>query len=510
MKPQRAHRSAPAFAEGFGASAVARSASEGGKALAERAIARLKASRYIWLSALVALIATPAFADNARWGAGYFPNVALTTHEGRPVRFYDDLVKGKIVAIDLIYTTCKYACPLETARMVQVQRALGDRVGRDIFFYSITIDPEHDTPAVLKDYAEKYHVGPGWQFLTGSASDIDLLSRKLGLYSEPDPANPDGHTPMLLVGNEVTGQWMRNSALDNPRFLARTIGDWLNSWESGARAALKPFAEAPTIDNFDQGEYTFRNHCAACHTIGGGDAIGPDLKGVTAAREPQWLRRFIATPEKLLDEHDPIAAALLARFKQVRMPNLYLSDADAALLVNYLARENGDRVAPAPTAPMRSMGGMPDGAPRTAASPRPSARPSLSPVDLGTLLDPYLRIQQALANDSFAGVSDSALALATAAMKLGSRGAAVKAAVNPFAQAGDVGAARAAFGGLSEAVLRLAGASGITFEGRAAIAYCPMARKYWLQKGDTVDNPYYGKQMSDCGRLVSDIPTFNQ
>jgi protein SCO1/2 len=444
-------------------------------------------------------------ADNARWGAGYFPNVTLTTHEGKRVRFYDDLVKGKIVAIDLIYTTCKYACPLETARMVQVQRALGDRVGRDIFFYSMTIDPEHDTPAVLKDYAEKYHVGPGWQFLTGSAADIDLLSKKLGLYSEPDPSNPDGHTPMLLIGNEVTGQWLRNSALDNPKFLARTIGDWLNSWESGAKEALKPFAEAPSIDNFDQGQYTFRNHCAACHTIGGGDAIGPDLKDVTAIREPQWLRRFIATPEKLLDEHDPIATALLARFKQVRMPNLYLTDADAALLTDYLARASGDTAAAASMAPMRSMGSMPDAAPRAATPSRAPAKAPVSAADFDALLDPYFRIQQALANDSFVGVSDSALALATAAMKLGSRGAAVKAAVNPFAQASDVVTARAAFGGLSEAILRLANASGVTFADRAAIAYCPMARKYWLQKGDTVQNPYYGKQMSDCGRIVSDI-----
>jgi protein SCO1/2 len=461
---------------------------------------------------IAAVLAAAAIvsADNAQWGAGYFPNVTLTTHEGKRVRFYDDLVKGKIVAIDLIYTTCKYACPLETARMVQVQRALGDRVGRDIFFYSITIDPEHDTPAVLKDYAEKYHVGPGWQFLTGSASDIDLLSRKLGLYSEPDPTNPDGHTPMLLVGNEVTGQWMRNSALDNPKFLARTIGDWLNSWESGARAALKPFAEAPSIDNFDQGAYTFRNHCAACHTIGGGDAIGPDLKGVTAAREPQWLRRFIATPEKLLDEHDPIATTLLARFKQVRMPNLSLGDADAALLVDYLARENGDTVAAAPVPKMPAMAAMPDAAPEAAAPRRKAVPPTISVADLGALLDPYLRIQQALASDSFAGVSDSALALATTAMKLGSRGAAVKAAVNPFAQANDVGAARAAFGSVSDAILRLASASGLTFAGRAEIAYCPMARKYWLQKGNTVQNPYYGKQMSDCGRIVADIPTFNQ
>src|ERR1041384_2454650 len=85
-------------------------------------------------------------------GAASIPNVPLTTHEGRTVRFFDDLVKGKIVAIDLIYTTCQYACPLETARLAQVQRLLGDRLGRDGLFYSISIDPEHDTPEVLRAY----------------------------------------------------------------------------------------------------------------------------------------------------------------------------------------------------------------------------------------------------------------------------------------------------------------------------------------------------------------------
>src|SRR4026209_2858231 len=111
--------------------------------------------------------AAPAAADNARWGAGYFPNVTLTTQDGVEVRFYDDLVKGKIVAINLIYTICKYACPLETARLTQVAKLLGDRMGRDIYFYSISIDPEHDTPAVLKAYAEKYQAGPGRLVLPG-------------------------------------------------------------------------------------------------------------------------------------------------------------------------------------------------------------------------------------------------------------------------------------------------------------------------------------------------------
>src|ERR1700741_3009900 len=155
-------------------------------------------------AALMAVDAAPAEAQNAKWGANYFPNVTLTTQDNRKVRFYDDLIKGKIVAVNLIYTSCKYACPLETARLAQVQRLLGDRMGKDVFFYSITIDPGYDTPAVLKEDAAKLDAGPGWLFPTGSQEELDLSSHKPALYSEPNPNNPAGHTPPLLVGNEVT------------------------------------------------------------------------------------------------------------------------------------------------------------------------------------------------------------------------------------------------------------------------------------------------------------------
>ena len=431
-------------------------------------------------------VAARVAASDARWGAGYFPNVTLTTHEGQSVRFYDDVIKGKIVAIDLIYTSCQYACPLETARLVQVQRLLGDRVGRDIFFYSITIDPDHDSPEVLKAYAEKYRVGPGWLFLTGKARDIELISRKLGLYTEPDPSDPDGHTPMLLVGNERTGQWMRNSALDNPRFLASTIGDWLTSWDNGAKQALRSFAEVPEFA-FDEGQYTFKNHCAACHTIGAGDALGPDLRGVTSARDRQWLARFIATPDKLFADHDPIAEALLARYTQVRMPNLSLSDHDATVLIDYIARESARSVVPS-------------------AHALAVAVPPAPPRDLTALIEPYLHIQRALAADSVDGIVDHAIAIATEAVTAGSRGAAIKLAVNPFAQVDDVRAARAAFGPLSDAIIAYVRTTGASLGRDVHVANCPMARKYWLQKGETIANPYYGKQMVDCGRILADLP----
>lgn len=295
----------------------------------------------VTLAAAVALWNIPVGAQNRQWGTNYFPNVPLTTQDGAPVRFYDDLIKGKIVAIDLIYTTCKYACPLETARLAQVQSILGDRMGRDVFFYSITIDPAHDTPSVLKAYAQKFHAGPGWLFLTGSQADIDFISRKIGLYAPPNPSDPDGHVPSLLVGNEVTGQWMRNSGLDNPKFLARTIGDWLASWQ-GPKRELKSYADATPL-KLDAGEYIFKQHCAACHTVGRGEHIGPDLLGVTNLRDRAWLERFILAPDTMLAQGDPIAQELFESYKNVSMPNLALTRAEVGALVDYLAKQDAAR-----------------------------------------------------------------------------------------------------------------------------------------------------------------------
>jgi protein SCO1 len=281
-----------------------------------------------------------AAASGPRWGADYFPDVELTTHDGKIVRFYDHLLKDKIVAINLIYTHCKYSCPLETARLVQVQRLLGDRVGKEIFFYSITLDPERDTPEVLKAYADKFHVGPGWLFLTGKKEDVKLLSRKLGLLSLDDaPVNRDGHTPELMVGNVPTGQWMRNSALDNPRFLATMIGGLLDGWKHVE--PMQSYGQASEL-SVSKGEYLFSTRCSACHTIGRGDLVGPDLAGVVSARDRSWLTRFIQMPDEVLAEGDPTARALYAKYKEVNMPNMRLGPEDVAAIIEYLAGKAAD------------------------------------------------------------------------------------------------------------------------------------------------------------------------
>jgi protein SCO1/2 len=435
-------------------------------------------------AALTVVNAAAAGAQNAQWGATYFPNVTLTTQHGKKVRFYDDLIKGKIVAVNFIYTSCKYACPLETARLAQVQRLLGDRMGRDVFFYSITIDPDFDTPAVLNEYAAKFDAGPGWLFLTGSSADIDLLNRKLGLYSPPNPSNPDGHTPHLLVGNEVTGQWIRNSGVDDPRFLATTIGTWLNSWRTAARPT-RSYADAPKID-FATGEYTFSKHCAACHTIGDGDRVGPDLAGVTARRDTAWLTRFIAEPEAMRASGDATARALSAKFKPAIMPRLGVDPADVAQILGYIDKQSA-------------------AAPR--AADRPARAAAVAAADLTALMDPYLGIQRALNLGTQDGIRASAHEIAVRAGALGPAGEPIRVTAAAIDRPLAIAAVRTAFGTLGDAIIAFAKQRDAHLGDGVKVAYCPMVRKYWLQRGETIQNPYYGQTMSDCGRFVADLPS---
>jgi protein SCO1/2 len=457
-----------------------------------REAARRAASLCLGVALVAVFAAIGAAADNPRLGPGYFPNVTLTTQDGVPVRFYDDLIKGKIVAVNLIYTTCKYACPLETARLAQVSRLLGDRMGRDVFFYSITIDPDHDTPAVLKEYAAKYEAGPGWTFLTGKKDEIETISKKLGLYSEPDPKNPDGHQAFLLIGNEATGQWMRNSAVDNPSFMARTIGDWLTSWQNTKKDALKSYTEVPAKLTLDQGQYMFGNHCAACHTVGRGDHLGPDLLGVSARRDHDWLTRFIAAPDKVRAAGDPIALALRAKYQQVLMPRLDLGLEDVATLIDYIDRQSRA---------VRDAGGAVTTTAAAAAGASPTPIANLKPI-----VDPYLRIQVALNADSLGDSRNDAGRIGAEAATLGAAGAAVASASQEFQKAIDLKAARTAFVRLGDAIMAYAKATGAGIGDDVKVAYCPMVQKYWLQRGETIRNPYYGKKMSDCGRLNATLP----
>ena len=141
---------------------------------------------------------------------------------------------------------------------------------------------------------------------------------------------------MLMIGNEPAGQWMRNSALDRSGFLATTISNFMG-WKNPQPEKCRRRAQlhAP-----DVGAYLFQSRCAACHTVGKGDAVGPDLAGVTARRERDWLVRYLRAPDQMLAEQDPIAVALSAKYKNVPMPNLRLSDGEIAIVLSYLEAQN--------------------------------------------------------------------------------------------------------------------------------------------------------------------------
>jgi protein SCO1 len=283
--------------------------------------------------------ATRAAADNSYWGANYFPNVPLITQDGKTLHFYDDMLKGKIVLINFIYTECGDSCPLETAKLAQVYKLLGDRMGKDIFFYSISVDPRRDTPAVLKAYARKFHTGPGWYFLTGKREDIDTVRKKIGMAGRLDEDPLTGHTTSLTLGNEPQGQWMQDSSFDDPHFIATMVGNWLTP---GYRSATNNYENVPklTEETAGAGPSMFRTRCAACHTVGGGDGVGPDLLGVTRARGREWLTRYILAPDKMLAEEDPVAIALFNRYNKVKMPNLHLPAADVRILLDYLEAQS--------------------------------------------------------------------------------------------------------------------------------------------------------------------------
>jgi len=171
-----------------------------------------------------------ALAEDARKAEGpraeYFPKLTLQTQDGKDVDFYEDLVKGKIVVINFMYTRCTgELCVSGTKNLAKLQDALGDRLGREVFIYSITLDPEHDTPAVLKKYAESYGVRPGWTFLTGKAEEITNLRRKLGLFNS-DPkkdAELKEHTGMIRIGNEPLDKWSTTSILSSPDRILQSI-----------------------------------------------------------------------------------------------------------------------------------------------------------------------------------------------------------------------------------------------------------------------------------------------
>lgn len=292
------------------------------------------------LLGLFLVVLTPGLAQQ-RWHRDYFPNVELITQDGRKVRFYDDVIKGKVVAINFIFTSCPDVCPLDTAALRRVQKLVGPRMGKDVFFYSISIDPKNDTPAALKQYMTKFDVGPGWTFLTGRPADIALIQRKFGIRPTAN-GMLSAHDTRYVLGNEKIARWLKRTPHDNPHVLAHILTRDLGGPGMRANAAALPsYAEVRQTEKLPRGAKLFMTRCSACHSIGAGDGkLGPDLAGVTGRRPRAWLVRQITEPDRMRVEKDATKLALIRRYHGLAMPNLRITQAEAADLLDFISEES--------------------------------------------------------------------------------------------------------------------------------------------------------------------------
>ncbi len=157
-------------------------------------------------------------------GHAYFSDVVLLDQNGKQRRLYSDLLQGKIVIINSFFATCKDSCPVMARNLARIQESLGDRMGRDVFLLSITVDPETDTPERLRAYAQQMKAKPGWFFLTGTKENVNFALGKLGLYTE----EKQSHLTMFIIGNEPTGLWKKTQGtalVDDLIHIVQTVLD---------------------------------------------------------------------------------------------------------------------------------------------------------------------------------------------------------------------------------------------------------------------------------------------
>jgi protein SCO1/2 len=161
----------------------------------------------------------------------YFSDVELLNQDGVKLRFYSDLLKGRTVVIIPFFTTCTNICPPMNRTMEKIQDALGDRLGKQVFLISISVDPVTDTPERLKAYASKFHAKPGWSFITGSKENVDWALHKLGQYVD----DRNSHSSIMIIGNEGTGLWKKAFALSAAGELVKIIEGVANDQGEGSR-----------------------------------------------------------------------------------------------------------------------------------------------------------------------------------------------------------------------------------------------------------------------------------
>jgi protein SCO1 len=157
-------------------------------------------------------------------GKKYFTDVVLVNQSGEKMRFYSDLLQGKVVIINSFFATCAGSCLPLTRNLEKLQQALGPRMGKGVYILSISVDPEVDTPPRLKAYAKKLNAGPGWHFLTGDKESVDFALKKIGHFVD----SKESHLNLFIIGNERTGLWKKAFGLAKSDELMKVVESVLN------------------------------------------------------------------------------------------------------------------------------------------------------------------------------------------------------------------------------------------------------------------------------------------
>jgi protein SCO1/2 len=187
-------------------------------------------TRSVPVGIVLALLLLPA----AGWGQQdatalspshrYFGDIPLIDQDGREMRLYSDLMQGKVVVIDVMFTACTGACPIMNSTFAKIQDHLGERLGKDVVLLSISVDPARDTPAKLKEVAARFKARPGWFFLTGRKENVEAALRKLGQWVE----TPAAHQSLFLIGNDRTGLWKKAFGLAKPEDILPVVDSVVN------------------------------------------------------------------------------------------------------------------------------------------------------------------------------------------------------------------------------------------------------------------------------------------
>lgn len=176
---------------------------------------------------------TPERARAVEAARRYFTDVQLVNQYGEPMRLYSDLLQGKVVVINTIFTTCTGICPVMSKAFETLQDRVGDRLGEDVHLISISVDPENDTPEKMRAWGEAFHARRGWYLVTGDPENVAFALQKLGQYVE----DPESHQAIMLMGNDRTGLWKKAFGLAGAEELIEVFDSVLNDPGAGGEAA---------------------------------------------------------------------------------------------------------------------------------------------------------------------------------------------------------------------------------------------------------------------------------